>query len=410
MVVPFRFFLLTVVCIAGLSGKVSAKRNDLHVSKTLMQFGCIPGSKVCPAQMYCLVDINYPYYGTCACAGIHGKELAPPKDKGNELTMSKSVNDCKPMAFPLWSSVMIWFCLGVLYSRLVIGSGMMVYRIYKKGGAKINSSFLALFGCIGENFGQFLRCVLYVIVRANWDKKWTIIDAFWGFPEPVTIVFGCTYRLFIIITWFDLFQKSVKLSKRSSETVNILRYASQLLALVYLVLGVWLGMRDKYYEDVVELFNSFQPIFLTAVCAGVAPLIIRALCKDMRNVTHPNWKAASAIRRCAFNEPFSQAALFLGVRAYSRTSFWAYQAGVVGNAVLPVIWFYNVNACGEWFSYLIFAHRRNLENTETERIRHLFGFNLPWRRLFAGGRFVEEKPSSISEVEPSGSDLKTVTV
>mmetsp|Transcript_23363 Transcript_23363/g.34617 ORF Transcript_23363/g.34617 Transcript_23363/m.34617 type:complete len:93 (-) Transcript_23363:488-766(-) len=80
MAIQFRLSLLTVICIAGLSGKVqvSAKINEGYVTKNIMQFGCIPLSKVCPAQMYCLVDTNYPYYGTCACAGIHGKELAPP--------------------------------------------------------------------------------------------------------------------------------------------------------------------------------------------------------------------------------------------------------------------------------------------------------------------------------------------
>jgi hypothetical protein len=62
--------------------------------------------------------------------------------------------------------------------RLSIGSVMMSHRVYKNGGAKINSSYLALFGALGENFGQFLRCVLYVLVRVNWDKKWTFVDAF----------------------------------------------------------------------------------------------------------------------------------------------------------------------------------------------------------------------------------------
>jgi uncharacterized membrane protein YsdA (DUF1294 family) len=178
----------------------------------------------------------------------------------------------------------------------------------------------------------------------------------------------------IICTWFDLFQKSVKLSKRSSSTVNMLRYLCKLLALISLVVGVWMGMRTSHYKTLLNLFNTYQPIILTTACVGIAPFIIRVLCKDMRNVSYPNWKAASAIRRCAFNEPFSQAALFIGVKAYSNTSFYAYQAGVVGNAVLAVIWFYDVTVCGEWFSYLIFAHRRYLNTTDTERISQFFGF------------------------------------
>ena len=123
---------------------------------------------------------------------------------------------------------------------------------------------------------------------------------------------------------------------------------------------------------VFQYFSAYCP--KCRLCWYCTIHIIRVLCKDMRNVSYPNWKAASAIRRCAFNEPFSQAALFLGVRAYSRTSFWAYQAGVVGNAVLAVIWFYDITVCGEWFSYLIFAHRRYLNTTDTERISQFFGF------------------------------------
>jgi len=399
--IPFRFFLLTVVCIAGLSGKVSAIRNEEHVPKNIMQFGCIPGSSVCPAQMYCLVDINYPYYGTCACAGIHAKELAPPKYDGNELTMSKSAKDCKKIGFPLWSAAILWLVYGVLYSRLVAGSVMMAYRVYKNGGAKVNSSYLALFGALFENFGQLVRCILYWLVRANWDTKWAFVDAFWSLPESITGAFGYWYRLEIICTWFDLFQKSVKLSKRSSTTVNILRYFCKLCALGALVLGVWMGMRTSHYQDLVQLSNNILPVILTVACVGAAPLIIRVLCKDMRNVTHPNWKAASAIRRSAFNEPFSQAALFFGVKAYSNTSFWAYQAGIVGNVVITTIWFYNITACGEWFSYLIFAHRRYLNTTDTERISQFFGFTT----LGLNGSITSEIASRISSVSSAKSSV-----
>eukprot|EP00979_Chaetoceros_neogracilis_P008423 scaffold1872_cov268-Chaetoceros_neogracile.AAC.15 len=258
-----RSYLSAFICIALISGKVSAKRPK-YVPQKIMQLGCLPGSNVCPAQMYCLIDPNYAYFGTCACAGLHGKELAPPTYDENvpELTMSK-------------------------------------------------------------------------------------------------------------------------------------RLAS-------MVFGLMSALELGDYARLLKLSTTVLPIILTTACLVVAPLLIRVLCKDMRNVTHPNWKAAAAIRRSAFNQPFSEMALFAGVRAYTATSFWAYQGAIIVNAILVVMWFYRLVSAGEWFGYMLFAHRRHLKEDETARISQYFGFT----KLGLNGSIASEIMSRISSVTSSVVDDK----
>jgi|AntRauTorckE5430_2_1112549.scaffolds.fasta_scaffold00646_3 hypothetical protein len=398
-----RSYLSAFICIALISGKVSAKRPK-YVPQKIMQLGCLPGSNVCPAQMYCLIDPNYAYFGTCACAGLHGKELAPPTYDENvpELTMSKSSNDCKQVHLVLWVTNIFWFMYVILFTRLIAGNIMLIWRVYKNGGAKLSSSYLSIFGSVGANAGTLCHCITFFLVRANWDTNWAYVDAVFHVPIILTGLFGYWYRLEIICTWFDLFQKSVSMSKRSTFGVQILRHFCKLTGLASMVFGLMSALELGDYARLLKLSTTVLPIILTTACLVVAPLLIRVLCKDMRNVTHPNWKAAAAIRRSAFNQPFSEMALFAGVRAYTATSFWAYQGAIIVNAILVVMWFYRLVSAGEWFGYMLFAHRRHLKEGETARISKYFGFTT----LGLNGSIASEIMSRISSVTSSVVDDK----
>lgn len=354
-------------------GQAVSKR-PYYVPKSVMLNGCIPGSNVCPAQMYCHIDPNYAYKGTCSCSGLHSKELAPPKFTGNELAMPKSRDDCRKIHRTLWLAVAYWTVYGILYARLLTGLLMMAYRVYKNGGAKLNSSYLSLFGSAALCFGELCRSAAYVIVRANWDTNWGFFDWVFHMSYLFSLVFGYWYRYEIICTWFDLFQKSVNLSKRSSIAAQIIRLTIKLIGLFSLTLGILMASKIFDFRDLVNLAGFFHFIFLSSSCVIAAPLIIRVLCKDMRNVTHPNWKAAAAIRRVAFNEPFCQLAIALAQYFYTENTFYAAQGAIVGNAILVAGWFYLVSSTGEWFGYLMFAHRRYLNEADTSRISQFFGF------------------------------------
>lgn len=364
---------LFIVALSLLWGQAFCKR-PYYVPKSVMLHGCIPGTNVCPAQMYCHIDPNYTYQGTCSCAGIHSKELAPPKFTGNELAMPKSRDDCRKIHRTLWLAVAYWTVYGILYARLFTGLLMMAHRVYKKGGAKLNSSFLSLFGCAALCFGEFCRSCAFVIVRANLDSNWGFFDWFFHITYIVPLVFGYWYRYEIICTWFDLFQKSVNLSKRSSIAAQVIRYGIKVLGLFSFTLGILMASKAFDFRYLTNIAGFLHLVLLSSFCMIAAPLIIRILCKDMRNVTHPNWKAAAAIRRVAFNEPFCQLGVSLAQYYYTKTTYYAAQGAIVGNAILIAGWFYILSSTGEWFGYLMFAHRRYLNEEDTSRISQFFGF------------------------------------
>jgi hypothetical protein len=213
----------------------------------------------------------------------------------------------------------------------------------------------------------------------------------------IPLVFGYWYRYEIICTWFDLFQKSVNLSKRSSIAAQIIRFTIKLIGLFSLTLGILMPTKVFDFRNLLNLSGFFHMVVLSSSSVIAAPLIIRVLCKDMRNVTHPNWKAAAAIRRVAFNEPISQLAVALAPYFYTRTTFYASQGAIVGNAILVAGWFYVVAATGEWFGYLTFAHRRYLNEADTSRISQFFGFTT----LGLNGSISSEIISRVSTLKSS---------
>jgi hypothetical protein len=387
---------LILVVLSLIWGQALSKR-PYYVPKSVMLNGCIPGSNVCPAQMYCHIDPNYAYQGTCSCAGLHSKELTPPKFTGNELAMPKSRDDCRKIHRTLWLAVAFWTMYAILYARLFTGLLMMAHRVYKNGGAKFNSSYLSLFGCAALCFGELCRSSSYIIVRANWDSNWGFFDWFFHMSNLIPLVFGYWYRYEIICTWFDLFQKSVNLSKRSSIAAQIIRLAIKVMGLFSLTLGILMAAKIFDFRDLVNIAGFFHLVVLSSSCVLAAPLIIRVLCKDMRNVTHPNWKAAAAIRRVAFNEPFCQLGIALAQFFYTKNTFYAAQGAIVGNAILVAGWFYLISSTGEWFGYLMFAHRRYLNEADTSRISQFFGFTT----LGLNGSITSEIISRASSIKSS---------
>lgn len=390
--------------ILSVTWRQSVSKRPYYVPKSVMLNGCIPGSNVCPAQMYCHIDPNYAYKGTCSCSGLHSKELAPPKfTTDNELAMPKSRDDCRQIHRTLWLAVAFWTIYAILYARLLTGLLIMAYHVYKNGGAKMNSSYLSIFGCAALCFGELCRSLSYIIVRANWDTNWGFFDWFFHMSYFFSLLFGYWYRYEIICTWFDLFQKSVNLSKRSSTAAKTIRFVIKLMGLFSFTLGILMSTKIFDFRDLVNIAGFFHFAVLTSSCVIAAPLIIRVLCKDMRNVTHPNWKSAAAIRRVAFNEPFCQIAIAFAQYFYTKNTFYAAQGAIVGNAILVAGWFYVLSSTGEWFGYLVFAHRRYLNEADTSRISRYFGFTT----LGLNGSISSEIISWVSSLKSSF--IKTTT-
>ena len=109
------------------------------------------------------------------------------------------------------------------------------------------------------------------------------------------------------------------------------------------------------------------------------------------------WKAASAIRRIAYYEPLTHMASILGVEVSNRTLYFTHMAGVhLLAALMPMMAFW-ITSLGEWFSYLIFAHRRYLKDNDTSIISQYFGFTT----LGVNGSITSEIRSKISSMTSS---------
>ena len=138
---------------------------------------------------------------------------------------------------------------------------------------------------------------------------------------------------------------------------------------------------------------GFGPIILLT-CWVIGPLLTRLLCKDMRDVTNPNWKAASAIRRIAYFEPLTHMATIMGVAVTNKTLLYTHMAGIHTLAALMPMMAFWLTSIGEWFSYLIFTQRRFLKNNDTLNISRYFGFT----SLGVNGSIASEIRSKLSSI------------
>jgi len=266
-----------------------------------------------------------------------------------------------------------------------------MFQIWKSGGLKINSSVVGLIGLALMTLGEAIRMSYFSLCRLNFDPSWDYWDATYTIPSFLSVGPGYWFKYEIICTWFDLFQKSVSMSKRSSSAIKTIRIVIRLIGLTNVILWSWSGFMTLpgFFVEFTAFATMFNAIVLCTFCGVIAPLLIRALCKDMNNVTHPNWKAAAAIRRVACAEPFAQIAVGVGNKIYLNTIVYANMGGVIGNGILTVMWFYHLYAAGEWYCYMVFANRRSLKGAGgTARFSQYFGFTTrTW------GKSAEQEPS-----------------
>ena len=324
--------------------------------------------------------------------------MTAPKDLGKELAPTKSRTDCKayhPHALPsaLWH-VMIT----ILHIRVAIGAALLMQRVFKNGGAKWNTSYISLLMLSLAAIGDGGRSFSYVLSRyPMFDKDWKLMHITGKWFVVVCDSVSFSFRYEIITTWFDLYQKSVKMTKRSSIAVIAARILFRLLALFSFVFSVLVasGYIKREVKDSMIAYGMGPIILVT--CWVIGPLLIRLLCKDMRDVTNPNWKAASAIRRIAYFEPLTHMATIAGVTVSNRTLPFTHMAGIHAMAVLMPMMAFWITSLGEWLSYLIFAHRRYLKGNDTSIISQYFGFTT----LGVNGSIASEIRSKVSSMTSS---------
>jgi hypothetical protein len=87
------------------------------------------------------------------------------------------------------------------------------------------------------------------------------------------------------------------LSKRSTRLIGVLRWALRIFATTQgiSVLLLFIGIQGEALLGDAFLLISDISLWTLMFCTGICgPLISRVLCKDIKDVTNPNWKAAAA--------------------------------------------------------------------------------------------------------------------
>lgn len=379
-----RSFLLGFLCFALVSQKGAAAR-PLEVTKTQLEWGCGPFARGCPSYFYCLVDGRWATWGTCTCPGFQSKQLKPPKDNGTELAPPLTKEDCELVPTVGWYAVFFWICFTLVGFRFFIGSLMALYQVHKNGGLKLNNSCVALFSLIVKEIGVIIRGICYFTYRLSWDPNSSIFKFAHMFFPFLETPFGYFMRYEIVCIWLDLLEKSIKMSKNSSTTLKIVKLLTRLWGLFTLVIiafinmpGISAGLGVLWYAKLKTFMVNAQAPFLGGVCAFIAPVLVRMLCKDMRDVTHPNWKAAAAVRRTAFGEVLMQ--IFLpganNILMGRSMSIWA-DTPNYGECLVQIMFFYMHISDAEWLGYLLFAHRKhlNVSDGSSNKISNFFGFS-----------------------------------
>lgn len=355
-------------------GSISAAAaRPLEVTEQKLAQGCAPFGNGCPSYFYCLVDGRYSTWGVCTCPGFQSKQLRPPKHNGSlsELAPPLTKDDCELIPGVGWYAVLFWVTWTLVGFRFLTKGLMALVKITRKGELRLNSSCIALVSLIIHEIGIIIRGSCYATYRMSWDPKSYWFQFAHNFFPFFETPFGYLFRYETVCIWLDLLQKSIKMSKQSSNALKVVRSATRVFGIFTLVIIIFTNMPGSsvseqlgatWYAKLKTFTVNAQAPFLGGVCAFLAPILVRIMCKDMRDVTHPNWKPAAAVRRTAFAEVLQQ--IFLpganNILMGRSMSIWAATPNY-GEVLVQIMFYYVAYSDAEWLAYLLFAHRKHLK-------------------------------------------------
>ena len=177
-----------------------------------------------------------------------------------------------------------------------------------------------------------------------------------------------------ICTWFDLYQKSKNLSKRSTGLISVLRILLRLYGLANgIVSFITLVVPSISFFATFNVTMNNANVWIIVGCAGLCgPLISRVLCKDPKDVTNPNWKASAAIRDTSMVQLVCALGFWLTLQAMVKWGLWGTMAPVMNNSFSLGMFGFILMQYWAWYQYLLFAHRRYLEKYDISSASTLF--------------------------------------
>lgn len=374
-----RVLFLAIIGLGSLTKTVSSYPEE--VSDDILRHGCAPFQKgICPAKMFCWVDLKYERFGQCGCRGGYVLKMAPPTptEPGSEIAYPPRRTDCVMVGFLNLPSGLSFLGCCITYLVVFFTTMSMLRSVIKNGGFKPNSSCVALVTLNLCSFFSFWKIFTYVLNRWDMDPYWHWYGTLYVPTDALDAMFITATQMEAMATWLDLVQKSVTMSKRTSTFITVLRVVFRLYTLTLMimyplsylnVLGSS-GLGSKIHSTIVKVSTSIT--FWGGIVAG--PLLARILCKDPRDVTNPNWKAASAIFQTGIISAVCAKGFDWGFTMFVKYGIFTNQAQSMSQLHIFFLTMCHTVSVFHWMQYLQFAHRRYLGDVTSSRITQYFGF------------------------------------
>ena len=370
--------------------------------------GCIPYKRMsCPAMMECVLDFEFaPYYGRCVCDNTKAMIPRPPVFDDREVDDPYSVgNYCQSD----WAHALIntLAALPLLFSFAIFGKvavGTMWRLISQNDKFKWNSTTRGLVILFLAHFcGAFVSLPFNLIVMYGWDKQSILYD--YGVYTTYQILNFCynlgSYEL--TISWFDLVQRTVKMSRTSARWMTAIKWFLRVFNVV------WNGVVAnvlKFPENQLAIYYMCALSFHTVINLIPGLILSRMLCKNSKDVTNPNWKASQVIRR-TYTINFQSQVLALASFYFQSEAYYprSFQTGYFW-------WFSYLTLClacmmqsWGWLHYILFGSRKLLASGDSDRISQYFGFTTIGLNstLVSGISRVSSMASSVASMASSAS-------
>lgn len=381
-----------------------------EVSVSVLREGCNPFvHSQCPTKMSCWVDFYYPKFGSCVCNTEWSLRMKPPTplEPGSELAKAPHRSDCVIIGPLNVGIALVYAVLAIVSGFQFYNSGYIVKCVIKNGGFKMNSSVVALVAVCICAFSTTVRYAAFAIVKMNWDRDGDVnylTDTWAGFSFNL---FANLAALESCVTWFDLWQKSVTMSKRSMKVIWVLkvllRIYSVMIAVGFSLSFAGLSPVGLSSAAFLQMVNNGSQWAIIILCSTFAPLLGRILCKDRKDVTNPNWKAAQAIQVTGIYAAVTALSFNFFIRGIIKIGIFIQKAQHVNEAFTVGLFVACLIYIQAWYQYLQFAHRRYMGDMPTSRISQYFGFTtIGWNGSTRESTIASQN-SSVASVSTSSS-------
>ena len=345
----------------------------------LNPLGCIPYQRyTCPPSMACVLDFEYaPYYGRCTCDIVRAQITRPPVFDDQELDDPwNATNNCTTDWVSAWLQLLITlpiiFSLA-MFARVAITT---LWRLVRQNDLfKWNSTTRGLVILILTYFVSFEMYHIFYLLNVFGLDKHSVMHDYIANLGSFLLEFSYNLGSYeLTISWFDLVQRTIKMSRTSAKSMTYIKIFMRVFNIVWNmvlvnVIKIPQDTRFKYLQGMLGFHTAIQ------VIPGI--ILARMLCKDKKDVTNPNYKAAQIIRRTIIIVVQSLVLYILGLQTliksvypgyFNRAGNQYYGAVILGYSGIFMGW--------AWMHYTLFGCRKllNSYSSDSDKVSQYFGF------------------------------------